>query len=142
MSKRRKANIVTQSGDSIQQQCYPLLKALESLKGQATFANLGDVFQIAAARFGFNGTIDEAAVLLQQHPGLRVETANSISELRIYNEATIDGSSDSGATRPSKEFADEYPNELFDEVFSQARQLFENEFRSMNSPQRKSQSDK
>jgi hypothetical protein len=61
---------------------------MESLRGHATFANLGDVCN-AARGFGFTGTLADAQRLLAAMPGVKVEASPEPANSRVSSSAFL-----------------------------------------------------
>jgi hypothetical protein len=62
----------------------PLKLAMSSLSGHADSAFLGQIHQIAVDQFGFGLSMEEAADVLAQIPGVRLERAPLIEQSRVF----------------------------------------------------------
>lgn len=141
MSNQRLSNSVHQAADSNHQQCHALLQALHLMHNHSSLVTLGDVHSYAASSFDYRGNILEAAVFLQQRPELRVEVAKVLSDFRICKVVSGDSPVDTAANTTPAETFDEIPTEVFDEIFFQARRMFESSLRGVVPSQTKDQAD-
>jgi len=61
-----------------------LRASLDSMRGYSPYAALVDVVQIAQAEFGYNGTFNEAAAILNTFENIEVvETEESIEQSQV-----------------------------------------------------------
>lgn len=62
---------------------YALGRALDSMREQAEFSLLGDVWAVARAWYGFRGSIEDAKQLLQSSGSFNVEERHPAEECRV-----------------------------------------------------------
>lgn len=67
--------------------------AMASLNGQAEFVLLGELHRVAERRYGFEGTMKDAAILLEEMRDVRLERCEILEHTRVFASAywSLDG---------------------------------------------------
>ncbi len=60
-----------------------LHQAVASMRGHSPFAFLGTIYEVACQEFGFQGSLQDAASLLETSPEAHVEPAPRLAECKI-----------------------------------------------------------
>lgn len=72
--------IIARHADAVRALC----QAMKSMPGRSQSALLRDVYEIARSKFGFDGTIDDAILVLQSASEVRLEPNDEPERTRVF----------------------------------------------------------